>query len=384
MRVFNLGYTTVWQPWKSAGIKTWLHNDAIFKYLRRRLTKKGVDLNIHVLYPQQGLHYYKEVLEGKTSRMMNSVVEFSPIFYDEPYEGDLDAILIEFSTLKDIEMYDGRVYTVKDQMNYYINLINKMYEGNKHIIWYDADAYLYLGGITGRYSNHGYEIYKEVFRPDYENQTLITPMEDHPLKGEFKNFLFVPFNIDKEKINDYDSIKKKSERGYISKYVGNNYMRDHFHDYFCNLAEYGNIIVHGSGWGKYKNLNPNIDYAGRFALTAEKSREYYQDSVIGLYGNPDEFKPYKHYTLRIREFVEAGCFIIPEDTYIKDHIIVPGFEFTISDLNNKDKVEKLINLSDEEYRDLIKKQRDIIMKFFDCELYIDGYIKALGLNKESK
>lgn len=373
-------YATYWSPWKSAGVKCWQHHDAVFKYLC-----KEYNAEIEVAIPPSGGSYLREVINGRKSRLMTSVAELPINFHWDVYDGDFDCLLLELNEIYPVargsEGDEGSEVTpaqvIADGLE---KLIKRAVDNNIPIVWYDADLFLLNGsngGIASRVeggpiSNFGKDMYEKYF--DNSKSTLISCMENHPLYGT----VFVPFNVDPETIPD--RVKPMHERRCTTRYVGNNYSREHFLSYFNAASKKGLVEVYGVGWTGHKKEYPDVNFYPKASLTQERAVAFYSDAVFGLYGCPPQWVDYKHHTLRIREFLQGGTFIIPENTHLTESILLEELPITTDNLVEDDELlAELMSMSNEQYDSLVRKQRDLILKKYDCRLYVDTYARHLGL-----
>ena len=215
-------YVTFWSPWKSSGVKVWQHHDAVLKYLC-----KDYNAEIMVGIPPKGPSYLAEVIAGKKSRLMSSVASLPITFFDDTYKGDFDALLLEINELYSVPGFEEG--SIKYSADYLATEIERMIIHAKDtgipIIWYDPDLYLLEGsngGVKTRdggdvYSSFGKEMYDKYFH--ITKSTIMSSMKNHPVD----TCVFVPFNVDPESLPTADHIKPKSEREFITRYVGNEF-----------------------------------------------------------------------------------------------------------------------------------------------------------------
>lgn len=377
---FDLMYVSCGSFWKNACIKPYQHHDILLKYVNRILP-----LNIHIALPMSGETYFKDLLNtGNQSKVMSTWQELPYKVYPKLYDGPIDGMLINGNgSTWDYVLPDGTEISAKEACDYLVEKAIYCKDNNLPVILFDPDNFVnFMDGKNDEAStedtNYTYRIYNEL--KDYDKFTLASPFE-YGTSVHHKSEIFIPFTLDKE-INT--EIKKFSERNYFTKYVGSNYHRDHFVEYFNKCSKYGNVQVVGSGWSKYKKQYPNINWKFKFPLTTEKVYDYYSDSKFALYGTTKDFSKHGHYTLRIREFYEAGVFVIPENLdYMVNSICLEGdHKFTIDDimenrLNNYFSSE-LINRIDDLYEKLVKEQRQKLIKKFDAEQYARKVVELLN------
>lgn len=363
---FNLMYVSTASFWKNACIKPYQHHDLILKYLNRILP-----LEIHIALPMSGDTYFKNYLKtGNKSRIMSTWRDLPFHVYPELYSGPIDGMLINGNGATwDYTLPDGTFVSKKDAADYLVKRALECRENGLPVILYDPDNFVsFIDGNEGTLGfgkevNYSYRIYEAL--KDYDKFTLASPFEygttiQHP--GE----IFIPFTLDKEvKV----PIKPLSEREYFTRYVGSNYYREHFIEYFKKCAGYGRTQVCGSGWTKFYKECPEIEWKHKFPLTTENVYDFYSNAKVGLYGAPPVLAKSGHYTLRVREFYEAGTFIIPENY---DHMInsmcINSFNCNINDdlMNGKFDISEL---SDDDYELIVNIQREKLIEKFDAEQY---------------
>lgn len=337
-------------------------------------------IDIHIALPMPGINYLNQYLEtGRDSRIMTSWKSLPFHLYPDLYMGEVDGMVINGGGTADEHICaDGTVLSSEVVTNYIVNQAFRCMTNNCPIILYDPDNF--VNSLDGNSSGHA-RIKKETnftalvydLCKDYEKFTLASPMESgtdmhHPSE------IFVPFTLDKE----IDvPIKPLSERKYITKYVGTNYYRDHFVEYFDKCSEMGKTLVAGAGWTPYYKSHPNIEWKHKFPLTAENIYNFYSDSQIGLYGSPPALADRGHYVLRVRDFYESGVFIVPEakDHYVKS-MCIPDYFYTIHQLLQGVKFGE--GLSDDDYEGIVRKQREVLIKKFDGEQYAEIFAEKLS------
>lgn len=367
---FNLMYVSCASFWKNACIKPFQHHDILLKYINRMLP-----LNIHIALPMSGDTYFKDLLEtGNQKRVMSTWQELPYKVYPTLYDGPIDGMLINGNgSTWDYTLPDGTEISAKEACDYLVEKAIYCKENNLPVILYDPDNFVnFMDGkndnVSTEDTNYTYRIYNEL--KDYDRFTLASPFE-FGTSVHHKSEIFIPFTLDKEiktEIKDYD------ERSYFTKYCGSNYHRDHFVDYFNKCSKYGKVQVVGSGWSKYKVENDNIEWKFKFPLTTEKVYDYYSDAKIALYGTTKDFSKHGHYTLRIREFYEAGIFVIPENLdYMINSICLDNYKVTTDDLDNLD-----INYIRNNYKSLVSEQREKLIKKFDAEQYARKVVELLN------
>ena len=240
---------------------------------------------------------------------------------------------------------------------------------NIPILWYDGDGDLPLSKYT--YSN---QLYDSCNLKDYENITVIGPYE-YNIIDKVKKFVFVPYNLDYDNIPDI--IPDKTNYEYITTYVGNNFKRKHYSEYFEKLCKYGKVRVIGAGWSEQRKSNTKVNYEPSQILTRDQFSKIFKESLIGLYGVPKSCIKIGHYTLRISEYLISGMYIVPEKL---QHMVdkFPPNQIFLEDLMNEDKSDFLKDLSIN-YEKYVKEQREFLKKTFDSNNYVKVYAEALGL-----
>jgi hypothetical protein len=337
-------------------------------------------IDIHIALPMPGTNYLCQYLEtGRDSRIMKSWKSLPFHVYPDLYTGEVDGMVINGSgTSNEHVCADGTVLSKDIIADYIVNRALYCMMNNLPIILFDPDNFVCsLDGDSSKhrwikdktnYTARVYELCK-----DYEKFTLASPMESgtdvhHPSE------IFVPYTLDKE-INV--PIKPLSERQYFTKYVGSNYYRDHFVQYFNECSKIGKTLVAGAGWTQYYESYPDIEWKHKFPLTAENIYDFYSDSQIGLYGSPPALADRGHYTLRVRDFYDSGVFVVPEakEHYIES-ICISEYFYTIEHLLNGIKFGE--GLSDDDYENIVRKQREVLIKKFDGEQYAEIFAEKLS------
>lgn len=366
MKEFNLVYVSTASFWKNACIKPYQHHDYLFKYLNRIMP-----LKIHIAVPMSGDTYFKNLVEtGNDSRVMSTWKQLPYKVYPGLYTGEMDGLFINGNgaTWDKYTLCDGSEVNAEQMCNYIVNLAIQCRENNLPVILHDPDNFVnFVDGkenkVSNKLTNYTYRVYNLL--KDYDKFTMSSPFEfgsaaNHP--GE----LFIPFTLDKE---IRTPIKPYEDREFFTRYVGSNYYRDHFVDYFKKCTQFGRTQVAGSGWSWYqKNVKEPIEWKHKFPLTTENVYDVYSDMKIALYGTSKVYNGHGHYTLRIREFYEAGVFVIPEDyDYMINSICLDGRPYTIQDLMN----DKSFDFIKQDYEALVDEQREKLIKKFDAQQYAE-------------
>lgn len=363
--MYNLLYLSIGAFWRNSMFAFFRNHDILFKY-----TDKKLPLQIHLGIPMKGETFFKGLLEGDDRNVIKTWKCLNYKVYESLYEGTFDGLLINGSEdFWDITLPDETTLSGQDINKYVLNKCEEAMKDNKPVILYDTDGFI-LNMVKSSdkpsLSKRIYDLCK-----DYNKFTVQRPFEES-LNLECRE-MFLPFTLDPETARE--DIVPYEEREYFTRYVGNNYFRDNFVPYFKASTNYGKVQVCGSKWDKYHEEIPEIEWKHKFPLTLDKSKEYYSNAKVGLYGTAGSHKELKHFTLRIREFYDAGVFIIPEDEeYLTEKICLDENRITTTDLlNNKE-----INIKDN-YEELVLKQRKKIEQFFNAELYVDEFVKLLTM-----
>lgn len=373
---FNLMYVSSASFWKNACIKPYQHHDVLLKYLNRIMP-----LEIHIALPMSGDSYFKDLLEtGNKSRVMSTWRDLPFHIYPTLYDGPIDGMLINGNGATwNYTLPDGTEVSDIEACDYLVNRAIECRENGLPVILFDPDNFVsFIDGNADNKSfdkrvNFCYRIYEEL--KDYDKFTLASPFEygsmiQHP--GE----IFMPFTLDKEIQTE---IKPLSERSCFTKYVGNNYYREHFVEYFKSCARFGVTEVYGSGWTHFHESCPEVAWKHKFPLTTDRVYDFYSDSQIGLYGSPPPLTKLGHYTLRVREFYEAGTLIVPEDVeHLKSAICIDFFNVNIqNDILGSD-TNPLEGLTDSLYEEIVQEQRAKLIKKFDAEQYAQQIAERLS------
>ena len=360
---YNLVYISQGTFWKNAKMKTFEHQDVLFKKIN-----EIIPLEVHIGLPMYGDTYLRRLIYDNNDKMvMKTWRNYIPYkIYDGFYEGDKDCVFINgCETFNEVLTPKGIKYSNEDMFNYIIEICNECKDNNKPIILYDPDDFIHQNFLQNQsISRIIYDNYK-----NYNKFYLMGPFYKG-IESECKNdYVFVPFGLDPDIVSS--EIKPKSERNYIVKYVGNNYFRENFVPYFIEASKYGKVKVNGHHWTKIARDNSkfeNLEFGRAFPLTVDNTVDYLSDSIIGLYGTfkKESYNVNRergHFCLRIREFYQAGLFIIPEDLdYLKETVSIDNI--TTSNISSFN-----FNMSDTEYRILVKRQREKLLKTFDITKY---------------
>lgn len=371
---FNLLYISISSFWKTACIKPYLHHDLIFKYLNRLMP-----IDIHIGLPMPGDTYLRDYLEtGNKSRIMTSWKDLPFHLYPDLYYGDIDGMVINGSgTANDHVRADGTVIDKEIVANYIVSRAIECMNNGLPVILFDPDNFICSLDGKGNHkwikenTNYTARVYEAL--KDYDKFTLASPLESGT-DAHHRSEIFVPYTIDKE---ISVPIKPLSERNYYTKYVGSNYYRDHFVEYFKKCSEFGKVLVAGAGWTGYKNID-SVEWKRKFPLTAENIYGFYSDSKIGLYGSPPQLVNKGHYTLRVRDFYDSGVFIVPEayPHYIES-MCIDNYPMTIKHITNFG-FDLIKDLSDSDYESLVLQQRELLIKKFDAEQYAEIFADRLS------
>ena len=369
---YNIVYVSIASFWKNSCIKPYLHHDVIFKYLNRIKP-----ITIHIALPMPGSEYFKKLIDtGRDNRVLTSWRELPYKVHKSLYCGDMDCLFINGNGgfQGDVEDYNGEKFTPKQIADYIVNLALQCKINNLPVVLYDPDNFITFcdgkkkDNISTEETNYTYRVYQLL--KDYDKLILASPFE-FGLNSECKNKeIFVPFTLDKEVCGD---IKPLSEREFFTRYVGSNYYRDNFVPYFKKCSEFGPTEVAGAGWTHYYEECADVIWRRKFPLTNESVYPHYSNSKIGLYGTTSEsFLGYGHYTLRVREFYEAGTFIIPEKyDYMINSICTDFFKLNIEDdIMNSDH-NPLDGITDEIYNEIVQEQRVKLVEKFDAQQYAE-------------
>lgn len=364
----NLVYISQGTFWKNAKMKTFEHHDILFKDLANK-----IELTVHIGLPMFGDTYLKRLLDGNDKMVMKTWKEIPYRIYDGFYTGEIDSIFINgCEYFNEVKTPSGKIITNDDMYDYIYDICDKCYNDNKPIVLYDPDDFINLNlrvnSGSKSISRLVYDKYKH-----YNNFYLIGPCMNGVRNDCINEYMFVPFGLDK---NNKCEIKPFSERHYVTRYVGNNYFRENFIPYFRECSNYGKTTVNGHHWTQVARDNSdceNLVFGRGFPLTIDKVENFFNDAKIGLYGTVDKFKSNGHFTLRIREYYQAGIFIIPENIdYMINSICIDNYKITcnnISDFN--------FNMTDEEYNYIVNKQRDKLADIFDISKYTDLLINRI-------
>lgn len=363
-------YVSIGSFWNNACMKNFQHHDLLFKYMDE-LESIIVDIAI----PMQGPSHLSRLLDGNGMHLVQSVWRDDIQFIVHPSLKDIknyDCMIINGSeNFQDIELLNGSILSGEEISKWVINKAEESLKNGIPVILYDQDNYVNERlGSKDATKNLAYMLFRK-FRL-IKGFYLTGPFKfgQQMLVGENKainEYTYIPFVVDDDiSLN----IKSLNEKSYFVKYAGNNYHRDNFIDYFIHSSKYGNVLVNGSGWrsvSREYSDNNRIQFKPKFPLTYEKVNDYYGDSVIGLYGttNIESFRNYGHYTLRIREFYQAGIpFAVEDLDYLQNLNLFPGYNiFEQIDLFGT------MNGNNHEYINMVEEQRRIIKENFSARYY---------------
>lgn len=365
---YNLLFIATGSPWKNSLLKCWQHQDAVLKAFCDKH-----DTVIHIGIPIRGATYFEKLLEGKDSRVMTGWKRLPYRVYDHLYDGEYDGVVLELAAFfSDIELPGGQVVDASEVNLYVANKCIEAMDADKPILMFDPDGYSIRGLSLKDKDNQ----LKHIFNmcKNYHKFTLVTPFE-FGLGHEGVHEEFMPYNFDVDTLPT--EIVPMSQRQFITRYVGNNFHRDNFVPYFKELAKYGTVEVYGKNWGSYEADNPEVIWGTKFAFTEERAYPFLSQALIGLYGTVPVLAEKGHYTLRVREYAQAGVFIIPECDYMYSHMMTPIYPVSISDIFDSDEMHSIMSLDNEQYETLVLDQQEVLCEFFDARKYVHIYEESL-------
>ena len=350
-------------PWKDCPMKMWVHHADIIEILSRE-----IDINIFTLIKPSNLSKIKRYENGDKSVIVDGYQNVKFNFMeteDASYLDCIDACFLEVSRMcifgiSDKNIRDSIITILVDKIKYLMNR-------NIPIIWYDGDGDLYIKKQSGE--NFNLYLYNVLDMKSYEKCTVIGPYEIGLSKKsdfvEINNFKFVPYNINFDKVYP-NEIESSINRSYLSTYFGNNFRRSNFVNKFNTISnsECGTLRIYGKGWDKSK-LDNKIELNNAITLTIDEFINYYNESLIGIYGSFKKGYDIGHYTLRITEYLKAGIYIVPDDVpYLIDKF--PSNNLTIKDFYS-DNVKSKINFIKNNYINLVEIQRKKLSWNFDSK-----------------
>lgn len=365
----NILYISIGSFWKNAALKFFQHHDALFNAMQKYIP----DMQIHLGVPMKGATYLRKLIEDHNdTRVIDTWKNLPYHVYPDLYTGDYDAMIINGS--EDFQDVQAPYRTIPTQeiYDYIYNKALACIHDDKPCILFDPDNYINENICVDPDKNLARRVHDAM--KNYKKYFLAGPFELGVDRDSYNSYVFTPFTINPD---DHVSptIRPLSERRYITRYVGNNYMRDNFFPYFDELSNYGKVQVVGSGWTKYHSQNSKIEWTAKSPLTTDKVADFYGNSMVGLYGTTTRpsFRKGGHYTLRIREYYQAGILVIPE----ADHILASKREFgiTTNDLNDL----HLDSIYDQTYDELVKYQRSQILEFFNADGYAQLWCELLQM-----
>ena len=365
--MYNIVYISVGTFWKIAKLKTFEHNDVLFKDIAKKK-----DITVHIGLPMNGDTYLSKLLNGNDKMVTDTWKKIPYKIYDGFYKGEVDSVFINaFETYSDTRTPSGEIITSDDVINYICSTCDYCVANNKPIVLYDPDNFINLNIKT---KNNSESIPKLIYNKykDYNRFYLSGPFMYGVYNDCVNDYTFIPFGLDKD---DKQEINPFSEREYVTRYVGNNYFRDHFIPYFEKCSNYGKTTVNGYNWGNASKNNkfPNLEFGKSFPLSGNKVKEFFRNVKIGLYGTTKEFRNDGHFTLRIREYYQAGIFVVPESIdYMIDAICLDDYKITCDNIEDFN-----FNMTDEEYKILVERQREKLSELFDISQYSDLLINKV-------
>ena len=364
-------YISIGSFWNCACMKNYQHHDLLFKYINR-IEPSEVVIGV----PVQGPSYLKSLLSSGNVNRLQKIwrddINFNVSADLQLLNSSCDCMVINGSeNFQDIELPNSTILNGDEISKLVIDTAAEMLAKNKPVVLFDQDNYINEKlGSDDKSKNLAFCLFNK-FKSD-KNFYLTGPFKYgnrmESSKELYNEYVFIPFVVDPEEACKPINISDKS---YITKYAGNNYHRDNFIDYFVECSKYGNVLVNGSGWKQVsRNIknNENLEFKPKFPLTYEKVVPYYQDALLGLYGttNIPSFRDYGHFTLRIREFYQAGIPIIVEDLEYLDDL----FLFKDSERSVASQVKRIVGINKQEYYEsIVEHQRELICNKFSAIKY---------------
>ena len=371
--MLNILYVSIGSFWKNACMKNYQHHDLLFKYMN-----EIEPIKVTIGVPVQGPCHLKKLLEGSGNHLLQKVwrddIPFE-VFDHLQLDTTCDCMIINGSeNFYDLDLGNSHFLNGYEISEEVIRTAEEMLRLNKPVVLFDQDNYIneVLGSNKDSSKNLTFCLYDK-FKRD-PNFYLTGPFrygsDMESSKELFNEYTFIPFVVDPE---DKSEISKLSEKQYVTKYTGNNYHRDNFIDYFVECSKYGKVLVNGSGWkpaSRDLKDNENLEFKPKFPLTYEKVTNYYKEALFGLYGttNIDSFRKYGHYTLRLREFYQAGIPIVVEDLEYLSNLI----PFGVNDKSVKGQISRIAEIHNQDYYEsIVEYQRNIIASEFSAIKYAD-------------
>jgi hypothetical protein len=369
---FKLGYYTTCSPFFGSRIAFWRHHDATFAKLC-----KEHDLEIHVIMPVPGGQTYIDrlYLQGDKNVLYPTLRDMNITFHmGEDNLGDtLDAIYLDdIHTYQDVRIGDT-TYTIPGERFFMSYILDKMVQRNKPIIFSDTDGFCTeILEDTKAEMMDLYDLYHT-----YSNFKITSPFVNEKL--ESSKFYEIPFEVDPK---NFQKVVPISKRTHLLRYVGNEYYRHHFVPIFDKLSELGKVAVNGSGWNKYKEEAPNVEWGPRMSMTPDGVNQVYGDSILGLTGRSsyNEEKNQEIYLYRWKEYLTAGTLIIPENIEAYTSKLPEG-NLTTDDLLSRTFTEFWDTFlhGDEAYEKLINDQREKALQFFGVDKWVPVFMKMFEM-----
>lgn len=369
----KIGYYSYYpNPWIGMARKMWEHHHHIFRIINSDIE----DLEIHPMIRPKNKSKIRKLESGDTSVLVDGFQNIKFVFHEEfDNYTDYDALFLEpgrVFMMDEVFAHPDMVSINKHRSNIIHKIITCMNKGLP-ILWYDGDADLMTTYESGNFAK---QLFDDLHMNNYPNCTVIGPYED--CKNKIKNFIFVPYNIDFNTLPGEFELLDASNRNILSTYFGSNYHRNSFIPHFNEVSKYGTMRIFGSSWNG--NKMPNVELNKAIWLSEGEFKQYYDESLIGLYGDNDLTNDYKHYTLRICEYLKSGIYIVPDN---KDYIVekFPSDNLFISDFYypHNSVIEDMLNILRNNYIEMVLYQRSKLAPAFDSYNYCDIYAKALGV-----
>lgn len=369
----KIGYYSYYpNPWIGLGRKMWEHHHHIFRIINSELE----ELEIYPMVRPQNKSKIKKYLAGDTSVLVEGFQNIKFNFVednDKSYISELDGIFLEPGRvfLMD-EVFGAKNDRIENARQLLYMKVREAIKLGLPILFYDGDADLMSTYESGNYAK---QLFDDLDLNNYSKCTVVGPYED--CKGKINNFKFVPYNIDFETLPKREELKDASERNILSTYFGSNYHRNSFIPHFNKVAEYGKMRIFGSSWNGKKM--PEVELNKAEWLAEGEFNKYYNESLFGLYGDNDLTGDYKHYTLRVAEYLKAGIYIVPDtDDYLVEKF--PTSNLLISDLYHNNGLDRINDLKSN-YVDRVMIQREVLKDTFDSRNYVNIYANSLGIKE---
>lgn len=362
----KIGYYSYYPShWKGMARKMAEHHHHIFRIINSEIE----NIEIYPMVRPQNKSKIRKYNEGDTSILVDGFQNIKFNFVEDEdmsYISELDGLFLEPGRVFVMdEVFGAKNDRIENARKFLYMKVKEAIKLNLPILFYDGDADLMSDYNSGNYAK---QLFVDLDLNNYNKCTVIGPYED--CKGKINNFKFVPYNIDFNTLPNEDEIKDATNRNIISTYFGSNYHRNSFIPYFNNVSKYGTMRVFGSSWNPKKMLNVELNKA--IWLAEGEFNKYYDESLFGLYGDNDLTGDYKHYTLRIAEYLKAGIFIVPDE---KDYLLNKFPDNTVSITGLYEDYIKYLRLH---YVDLVINQRNKLKETFDSRNYVNIYYKSLS------